>query len=225
MHKYPTYICDGSVRAYTENSVNTDADLWCWIRDGGGIARNTGYWDQRITPAENRRAFAYLDRTGDAPSIDRVAECIAQSMPWFGIETDSDLWEWLGRYEAGQARQVVDDYTRYLRSAPTADEIEPPAPRVPSGVSDLAGEVVRACARRDCRNYPIVKAVVRLADGAQVWTTVPRTAEAQMRERYPDLPIRRSIIGQRCTFRALVTPCPEDPTYGFCYRPRKWEWR
>ncbi|HRZ90371.1 MAG TPA: HDIG domain-containing protein, partial [Spirochaetia bacterium] len=44
----------------------------------------------RVSFDQNRRAFAYLDRTGDAPSIDRVAECIAQSMPWFGIETDSD---------------------------------------------------------------------------------------------------------------------------------------
>lgn len=106
-----------------ETTVRSDADLWRWIRDGGGISQDE-HRDSLLTGAENRRGFAYLDRR-DGAALDEIAQEIAEGMPWFGIRDGEGLWGWLGDYQAqSSARDYGREYAEYMRVVPDEREEE-----------------------------------------------------------------------------------------------------
>uniref|UniRef100_A0A6M3JEW2 Uncharacterized protein n=1 Tax=viral metagenome TaxID=1070528 RepID=A0A6M3JEW2_9ZZZZ len=77
--------------------MRTDRELWCWIRDGGGIRPDLDYQDSTLTGKEKRREYAYLDRK-DGEDIDRMGADIGVSFPEFGIHDGEGLREWLQGY-------------------------------------------------------------------------------------------------------------------------------
>ena len=74
----------------------TAGGLWLWILANGGLHRSRSYWSRRLSNAENRAAFRYLDRAGERGNdLDALAEEIDHAFPWYAIRTADDLWEWL----------------------------------------------------------------------------------------------------------------------------------
>lgn len=77
----------------------TDQQLWRYIKYyAGGIKRSRTFWDHRISLRENRAAFRYLDRGWElGRSMDELAQAIGMEWPWYGINDEHDLWEWMQR--------------------------------------------------------------------------------------------------------------------------------
>ncbi len=204
--------------ALQETTVRTNADLWRYILAGGGI-RVGEHRDSGLTGRENRRAYAYLDRADADLGIDEWADLIATSMPAFGVTCGDDLFAWLGEYQGAHAEgDPAESLARELRQAPPI--------RAPHGRAVEVEGIVQRCAKRlDCRGEAVLKMTVLLDDGAAVWSTVPRAAWRLMRGAGVDLSagMRSLLPGCRVRFVATVTRSPDDPTFGFCYRPRRFE--
>lgn len=79
-----------------EVMTDRDREVRAFILASGGITRQPAYWDNGITAAENRRAYAYLDRKGARFGLDELAQEIAEVFPDVGITDDDSLWAWLG---------------------------------------------------------------------------------------------------------------------------------
>jgi len=77
----------------------TDQQLWRYIKyHAGGIKRDRTYWDDRASVRENRAAFRYLDRGWKlGRHMDELAQAIGMEWPWYEINTDEDLWNWMQR--------------------------------------------------------------------------------------------------------------------------------
>lgn len=88
--------------AYTMEPTK-DCELWCFIHFiHGGIRRDEVHWDRRLTVRENRREWAFLDRSGEkGTALDSLAAAIGEAFPWFGIQDSDGLWAWLTNYQPG----------------------------------------------------------------------------------------------------------------------------
>ena len=95
-----TFAADYAERPQASSGdPQTDQELWRYIKyKAGGIRRSPDYWDTRLTWRENRAAFRYLDRGWKlGRGMDELAQEIGNLWPWFGINTDEDLWVWMQR--------------------------------------------------------------------------------------------------------------------------------
>lgn len=96
-----------------ETTVRSDADLWRWIRGGGGICADE-HRDSGLSGRENRRAYAYLDRR-DGARLDELAAEIGDGMPWFGIKDGEGLFAWLSEYRAQREQaDVLAEYQQHM---------------------------------------------------------------------------------------------------------------
>ena len=62
----------------------------------GGIARSRDHWDPKLTYKENSRQYGFRDRVwGRGVPLDELAQECALNFPWFQIEDESDLFDYI----------------------------------------------------------------------------------------------------------------------------------